>query len=132
MTKDGELVILHDAYIELTTDIQDHVDRFGHKELYHHYFVPTFTLAELRTIYLKQRYPIRYTKNDKKYVLQTFQEVVDLIRALNSDFPRTVNAERKIGLYIEIKDWKWNKQFAGYNTADLLYDKLVLNGLETI
>jgi len=59
VTKDGELVILHDAYIDLTTDIHDHFDRLGHKELYHHYFVPTFTLAELRTIFLKQRYPNR-------------------------------------------------------------------------
>lgn len=35
-------------------------------------------------------------------------------------------------MYIEIKDWKWNMEFAGYNTADLLYEHLVKNGLDRI
>ena len=31
VTKDGELVILHDGYINWTTDIQDHKNRFKDK-----------------------------------------------------------------------------------------------------
>ena len=51
---------------------------------------------------------------------------------LNEEFPRTNNAERRIGLYIEIKDWKWNKEWTGLNTADMIYEHLVKNGLHTI
>ena len=64
--------------------------------------------------------------------MQTFQEVVDLIRLLNKEFPRTVNAERKVGIYVEIKDWQWNFEYAGHNQADMVYDLLVKNGLDTI
>jgi len=44
VTKDGELVILHDAYLDSTTDIREHKDRFGDREKYGKFFVPEFTL----------------------------------------------------------------------------------------
>ena len=132
ITKDKELVILHDPYLDYCTDIRDHLDRFGHKTYRGWHFVPDFTLAELRTIYLKQRFPFRTKKNNKKFVVLTFQEVIDLIHTLNTEFPRTKNAERKIGLYIELKDWQWNMDWIGYNTADVFWDLLKKNNLETI
>jgi len=62
----------------------------------------------------------------------TFQEVIDLIHMLNTEFPRTKNAERKIGLYIELKDWQWNMDWVGHNTADVFWDLLKKNNLDTI
>lgn len=64
--------------------------------------------------------------------MQEFQDSIDLIRFLNKNYPRTKNAERNIGLYIEIKDWQWNMDWVGHNTADVLYEELARNGLETI
>ena len=60
------------------------------------------------------------------------QEVLDLIRMLNKEFPRVLNAERNIGLYIEIKDWQWTMDWIGYNMVDLFHDMLVENNLDTI
>ena len=77
----------------------DHTDRFGDRLRYWEwYYIPDFTLEELRSIYLKQRYPDRGTYNNNKYKVQTPQEVIDLIRMLNDEFPRTNNAERRVGL----------------------------------
>jgi len=97
---------MHDPSLNSVTDIMDHTDRFGDR-IWHvnKFYIPEFTLAELRSIFLKQRYASRGTGQDKKWLVQTFQEVIDLIRMLNNEFPRTKNAERKIGLYIELKDW---------------------------
>ena len=58
--------------------------------------------------------------------------MVDLIHLLNEEFPRTKNAERKIGLYIEVKDWQWNIDYTGDNQADMLHELLVKNELDTI
>lgn len=51
---------------------------------------------------------------------------------LNREFPRENNAERKVGLYIELKDYSWNIQYAGYNTADVMQRILNENGLGTV
>lgn len=122
ITKDRELVILHDPYLDYCTDIWDHADRFGDKTHYGWSFVPDFTLEELQTIHLKQRFGRRGKKNNKKYRIQKFQDSIDLIRFLNKTYPRTKNTERNIGLYIEIKDWQWNIDWVGHNSADVLYE----------
>ena len=51
---------------------------------------------------------------------------------LSEEYPRTLNAERRIGLYIELKDWQWNLDYGGNNSADLLHELLAKNGLDTI
>ena len=133
VTKDKQLVLMHDPVLNFNTDIWDHTGRFGDRIRHlDRFYIPEFTLAELRTIFLKQRYLKRGKRNNKKWVVQTFQEVIDLIRMLNKEFPRTKNAERKIGLYIELKDWQWNIDWGGANSADLVYETLVKNGLDTI
>ena len=62
----------------------------------------------------------------------TFQEVIDLIHTLNTEFPRTKNAERKIGLYIKLNDWQWNMNWGGKNIAIELWYHLQKNDLDTI
>jgi len=37
-----------------------------------------------------------------------------------------------VGLYIELKDWSWNKLYSGYNTADIMQQILAKNGLGTV
>ncbi len=107
---------MHDPYLNYCTDVLNHTDRFSHKRTHwDRYYVQDFTFEEIRSIHMHQRYLRRTTQNNKKYVMQTFQEVVDLIRLLNKEFPRTVNAERKVGIYVEIKDWQWNFEYAGHN-----------------
>lgn len=82
--------------------------------------MPDFTYEELKSLKLKQRFENRSTLWNDHYTLLTFQEVIDLIRLLNKEYPRTNNAERKVGLYIELKDYSWNIEYAGYNTADVM------------
>jgi len=41
-----------------------------------------------------------------------FQEVIDTIRMLNKEFPRTKNHMRPFGIYLEIKDYKWNIDYS--------------------
>ena len=99
-------MIIHDPYLDFETDIRDHLDRFEGRQYYGKTYVQDLTFEEARSVYLMQRVKYnRSTENDKKYKVQTPQEVFDLFRMLNEEFPRTVNAERKIGLYIELKDW---------------------------
>ena len=60
------------------------------------------------------------------------QEIFDLIRMLNEEFPRVTNKETKLGLSIELKDWEWIMLYSGHNTVDLVYEGLIQNGLSTI
>jgi hypothetical protein len=51
---------------------------------------------------------------------------------LNEEYPRTNNSERKVGLSIELKEWQWYLDREGWNTADMIQEVLVKNGLDTI
>lgn len=51
---------------------------------------------------------------------------------LNREFPRVINADRPVGLYIEVKDWQWGIDYAGIDQAVLLMDELEKNGLATV
>jgi hypothetical protein len=62
-------MVMHDPYLNYCTDVLDHEDRFADKIYWDRYYMPDFTLAELRTITMHQRYKNRSTENNKKYVM---------------------------------------------------------------
>lgn len=66
------------------------------------------------------------------YTVQTFQEAIDLVRMLNREFPRTINSERRVGLYVEIKCDDWYARYNGMDPAAVIFKTLKDNGLETI
>ena len=62
----------------------------------------------------------------------TLQDVIDLVRTLNEEFPRVNNAERRVGLYVEIKKAHWYARWTGQDPAATIYQVLKENGLDTI
>lgn len=61
VTKDGQLIVQHDAYLDDSTNIDEHEDRFEERcrDEDGLYYVSDFTLAELKTIKRRQRYLTR-------------------------------------------------------------------------
>ena len=104
MTKDGHLVVRHDLNIAATTDVATHPEFAGRKKTMavdgvaeEGWFVTDFTLAELRTLRIVQRYPDRSHVFDGRYRIPTFEEVLDLARR------RSHEERRPIGVYPETK-----------------------------
>jgi glycerophosphoryl diester phosphodiesterase len=106
MTKDGVLVARHENEISGTTDVADHREFAGRRtrkvidgvEL-EGWFTEDFTLAELKTLRARERIPdIRpaNTRFDGMFEIPTFDEILALIRALNSQ-------RRPVGVYPETK-----------------------------
>jgi len=106
-TKDGQLVARHEPEIGGTTDVAarpefasrkttkviDGVSATG-------WFTEDFTLAELKTLYAKERIPANRPNNrmyDGRYRIATYQEVLDLTRDLGRELHRT------LGTYPEVK-----------------------------
>ncbi len=107
-TKDGVLVARHEPAIGATTDVADHpefADRRTTKVIdgvtyANDWFTDDFTLAELKTLYAKERLPDvrqRNTIYNKRYRIPTFQEVIDVRTQLSKEL------HRKVGLVPELK-----------------------------
>lgn len=104
MTRDGHLVVRHDLNLESTTDVAAHTEFAGRRRTMAvdgvpevGWFVPDFTLAELRTLRIVQRYPDRSHAFDGRYRIPTFEEVLELARR------RSHEERRPIGVYPETK-----------------------------
>ena len=122
MTKDADLVILHDPYLDDTTNIRLHQDRFWDRSWYFgRSYVPDFTLAELKSLRLTQKYWWRPQNLNDRYVLLTFQDVIDVVRLLNNEFPRINNRERRMGFYIELKDYMWMIDHSGMDMCEVMH-----------
>jgi len=118
MTKDGVLVARHENEIGGTTDVADRkafarrrtVKRVDGVEL-EGWFTEDFTLAELKTLRVRERIPqIRpaNTRFDGQFEIPTFDEILALIRSV--DAQRAAAARRlgrpkpaRIGVYPETK-----------------------------
>jgi glycerophosphoryl diester phosphodiesterase len=106
-TKDGVLVARHENEIGGTTDVADHpefADRKATKSIdgvrHTGWFTEDFTLAELKTLRVKERIPAvrqRNTLYDGRYTVPTFDEILDLRRKLSRQYGRV------IGVYPETK-----------------------------
>jgi glycerophosphoryl diester phosphodiesterase len=126
-TKDGKLVARHEPDIGGTTDVADHpefaprrhtevIDGTTYKDTW---FTFDFTLAELKTLFAKERLPdIRpaNTAHNGLYRIPTFQEVIDLAK------------QHGVGIYPETKHPTF---FAskGFVFDGPLLDTLSANGL---
>lgn len=124
VTKDGVLVARHENEISGTTDVaarDDFADRQRSKTidgvLVTGWFAEDFTLAELRTLRVRERLPglrphnVRY---DGLWQVPTLEEVVRLVRAKEAE------GTRRIGIYPELKHPHFLLQSEGIDTVDLL------------
>ena len=135
VTKDLVLVARHENELSGTTDVasrEEFDDRRRSKtidgRLVSGWFAEDFTLAELRTLRVKERLPgLRpaNTRFDGLYTIPTFAEIVQLVRAKEAETGRT------IGLYPELKHTHFLLQDEDIDSVDLLVTALREAGLDT-
>lgn len=116
-TKDGELVVLHDLYLDGLSNVTElFADRARADG---HYYVIDFTLEELRTLNLSERvmsdtpggvptYPNRFPPGLSRFQMHTLAEEIELLQGLNRSF------QREMGLYLELKA-PWFHEDAGFD-----------------
>jgi glycerophosphoryl diester phosphodiesterase len=123
-TKDHELVVLHDIYLD---DVSDVATRFaGKRREDGHFYVVDFTLSEIEALNLTER---RIPGSDERRFAGRFPydigglkvcRLVDEIRLIAGLNKAT---GRQVGLYPEIKDPAWHNAF-GIDLTRLLHDSL--------
>lgn len=110
-TKDNVLVLAHSAELSRWTNIQDHpefADRYRNHTLFReggenwNWYIEDFTLAEMKTLRLKQRLPeTRGGGFDSLYGLVTLDEGLQYVQAVND--VRSRAGKGRLGLYVESK-----------------------------
>jgi glycerophosphoryl diester phosphodiesterase len=106
-TRDGVLVARHENEIAATTDVAERTEFAARRTTktidgvpITGWFTEDFTLAELKTLRAKERIPQLRPLNarfDGDFTVPTLQEVIDLVRAKESELGR------RIGIYPETK-----------------------------
>jgi glycerophosphoryl diester phosphodiesterase len=128
VTKDLQLVVLHDIHLETVTDVeQKFTDR---KRQDDRYYALDFTLAELKTLRVherqdaqgKQVFANRYQGNGH-FQIATFEEQIELIQQLNRQFAKDT------GFYPEIKSPAWHKE-QGVDISKIVLKTLRKFGLD--
>lgn len=100
-SKDGVLICFHDVTLDETTDIAAHKEFASRKRTYEvqgenvtGFFTVDFTLEELKSLRVKQRYSFRDQQYNGKYSIMTFEEFIEI----------ALDAPRVVGIYPEIKN----------------------------
>ena len=101
-TKDGVLIARHENEIGGTTDAADRFpDRKRTKTIdgvsITGWFSEDFTLAEIKTLHARERLAFRSHEYDGRFLVPTFDEVLDLAQQLGGEL------KRPIGVYPETK-----------------------------
>ncbi|NCP12634.1 MAG: glycerophosphodiester phosphodiesterase [Sphingomonadales bacterium] len=132
-TKDLVLVSRHENELSGTTDVasrEEFEDRRRDKTIDGQkvagWFAEDFTLAELRTLRVKERIPGLRPANarfDGLYQVPTLAEIVTLVRA------KEAATGRRIGLYPELKHPNFLLQNEGIDMVDLLLRELQTLGI---
>ncbi|KAJ3698767.1 hypothetical protein LUZ61_002472 [Rhynchospora tenuis] len=100
-SKDGVLICFHDVILDDTTDVGNYTKFANRKRTYEvqgqnitGYFVVDFTIEELKSLRVKQRYPFRDQQYNWKFSIITFEEFISI----------GLDAKRTVGIYPEIKN----------------------------
>ncbi len=106
MTKDDQLVVLHDHYLDRVTDVADRYPDRARKD--GRYYAIDFTLAEIKGLKFTegftvkngqkvQTFPDRFPMGKSDFRVHTFAEEIEFIQGLNH------STGKNIGIYTEIK-----------------------------
>jgi len=106
MTKDDEVVVLHDYYLDTVTNVSDVFPNRARQD--GRFYAIDFTLTEIRQLAVYERFakdgstktPVykgRFPVEKSTFRVNTFAEEIELIQGLNKSTGRTV------GIYPEIK-----------------------------
>lgn len=109
-TRDGELVVLHDIYLDRVSDVATAFPRRARDD--GRYYVLDFDLEELRGLVFGERrnadgsavYPARFPVGRSAFHIHTFAEELSFLRALNRE------SGFEVGCYPEIKRPAWHRQ----------------------
>ncbi|MCX8958979.1 glycerophosphodiester phosphodiesterase [Erwinia psidii] len=106
MTKDDELVVLHDHFLDRVTDVAERYPGRARKD--GRFYAIDFTLAEIKTLKFTegftvkngqkiQTFPGRFPMGKSDFRVHTFAEEIEFIQGLNH------STGKNIGIYPEIK-----------------------------
>jgi glycerophosphoryl diester phosphodiesterase len=104
MTKDNELIVLHDLYLDATTNVADIYPKRKRED--GRYYAIDFNLKEIQLLQLKERFsprtqqltfPTRYPEGESGLRVPSFDQFIKMVHSLNRTF------SKKIGIYPEIK-----------------------------
>ena len=139
-TKDGYLIARHEPEMGGTTDVKDHpefADRFTTKVIdgtkVSGWFAEDFTLAEIKTLYARERIPdVRPTNTqyNDQYRIPTLDEVVDLVKQTEAETGRQIGLipETKHPTYFKYEGTHLDGSPIHTDTSQLLVDALVRGG----
>lgn len=123
-TRDDQLVVLHDIYLDTVTDVSDvYPDRSRDDG---RFYARDFDLAELKNLKVHERrklatstavYPRRFPTDSGEFRIATLIEEIEMIKGLS------VSTGRSVGIYPEIKAVSWHKE-SGIDLAPLVLDLL--------
>lgn len=108
MTRDRELIVLHDLTLEAVTDV---AARFpGRRRADGGYYAIDFDLDEIRSLRVNERvddrgravFPGRFPPRCRLFAIPTLAEEIELIQGLNRSTGRTA------GIYVEPKSPAWH------------------------
>ncbi|WP_336812827.1 glycerophosphodiester phosphodiesterase [Bosea sp. MMO-172] len=127
-TKDGVLIVRHEPMLSGTTDVAERPEFASRKTTRKvdgvdttDWFANDFTAAEIKTLKAKQAFADRDPSHNGKYLIPTFQEVIDLAKAESARTGRT------IGIYPETKHPTYHAAL-GLAFEDKLLDMLKAAG----
>jgi glycerophosphoryl diester phosphodiesterase len=134
MTKDNELVVLHDHYLDRVTDVADRLPDRARKD--GRYYAIDFTLPEIKSLKFTegfdidkngkkvQSYPGRFPMGKSDFRVHTFQEEIEFIQGLNH------STGKNVGIYPEIKA-PWFHQQEGKDISTNVLEVLKQYGYTT-
>ncbi|XP_022137517.1 glycerophosphodiester phosphodiesterase GDPD6 [Momordica charantia] len=121
-SKDGVLICFHDVTLDETTDVETYKKFANRKRTYEvqgvnttGFFTVDFTLKELQSLRVKQRYPYRDQQYNGKYSIITFEDYIAI----------ALNAPRVVGIYPEIKNPVFINQRVKWPDGKRFEDKFV-------
>lgn len=120
MTKDGVLVARHDIYLSTTTNVASRPEFADRKRTigdHTDWFVMDFTLAELKTLRVRQAFGGRDKSFDDQLEIATLDEIIELVMAHKAK-------GRTVGLHIEMKRPALFKASLNAQLASLLAAKM--------
>ena len=104
MTKDRQLIIMHDIHLDTTTNVSKIFPKKKRKD--GRFYVIDFSLKEIKQLKVNERidlktgkraFPTRFPLNKGDFRVPTFEKFIELIQGLNK------SSGRNVGIYPEIK-----------------------------
>lgn len=121
-SKDGVLICFHDVTLDNTTDIAKYKEFANRKRTYEvervnitGFFVVDFTLKELKSLRVNQRYSFRDQQFNGKFQIITFEEFITI----------ALDAPRVVGIYPEIKNPVLINQHVKWSDGKRFEDRFV-------